>query len=225
MRSIIKALAIADPTMGFEWATKLNTQNRRDDAMFDLIDAMADTKLERINFQLLPQILLSFFDHKARDKALVRIITRLSAEKQCDDTTITKAMPFIAKISELRDASQRCRACCLAHSLLSRCDKGGTYASMRLHLLKHLDESWRHIDVGWRKVDTGFRIVKSLAKYADDLARAYLAKTEEARNEIAFNASATARTFQTCLSLAVRAFAGLLPRGVNTEVIPCVSDL
>jgi hypothetical protein len=88
---------------------------------------------------------------------------------------------------------------------------------MRLHLLKHLDESWQHIDVGWRKVDTGFRIVKSLAKYADDLARAYLAKTEEARNEIAFNASATAQTFQTCLSLAVRAFAGLLPRGVNTE--------
>jgi len=86
---------------------------------------------------------------------------------------------------------------------------------MRLHLLEHLDESWRHIDVGWRKVDTGFRIVKSLAEFADDLAREYLAKTEAARNEIAFNASATAKTFRVCLSLVVRAFAGLLPRRVG----------
>src|SRR5262249_616619 len=79
------------------------------------------------------------------------------------------------------------------------------------------DKSWQNIDMGWIKVDTGFRIVRSLAEHADNLAREYLKRTEATRTEIVFNSNATAQTFQTCLSLTVRAFAGLLPRRVDTE--------
>jgi hypothetical protein len=59
--------------------------------------------------------------------------------------------------------------------------------------------------------------VRLLAEHAPDLARDYLAQTESARKEIAFNANATARTYQKCLQMAARAFAGLLPSHVDLE--------
>jgi hypothetical protein len=216
-RSIIQALSISNPDMGLDLAVRLNTQTRRDKAILELIESMMDARMERFDFNILERALKSFVDQDSCDEAITRIIERLSVEKKFPQPTLNGVLPFIGRIAEIRSARQRCRACCLAHSFLSRFDEAGKYNALRSHLLHLLSESWRSIDVGWAKVDAGFQIVRLLAEHSPDLARDYLAHTESARKEIAFNANATAWTYQTCLRMAVRAFAGLLPHRVDLE--------
>jgi hypothetical protein len=216
-RSIIRALATSNPEMDLELAMRLKTQTRRDKALQELVEAMMGTRLERFDFDTLGQALKSFVDQDSRDEAIIRIIERLSVEKKFPQPTLHRVLPFIGRIDEIRSARQRCRACCLAHSLLSRIDEADEYNTLRSHLLRLPGESWRSFDVGWAKVDTGFQIVRLLAEHAPDLARDYLTQTESARKEIAFDANATAWTYQTCLQMAVRAFSGLLPRHVDSE--------
>ena len=217
-RSIIRALATSNPGMGLNLARQLNTQTRRDKAILELVDAMMDARLERFDFDILDRALKSFVDQDSCDEAITRIIERLSIEKKLPQPHFHRVLPFINKIAEIRSAIQRCRACCLGHFLLSRSDEPDKYDSLQSYLLSLLNSAWQSIDVGWAKVDTGFQIVRLLAEHAPDLARDYLAQTESFRKEIAFNANATAWTYQTCLRMAVRAFAGLLPHHIDAGI-------
>ena len=216
-RSIIEALAISNPDMGLKLVMSLNTERRRDAALLELVDSTISTNPGRINFDIIDRALASFVNQDLRDEAISKIIERFSGERECPKATLQKLFPLIGRISEIRSTRMRCRVYCLAHSFLSRSDPSREYDSMCSHLLSLLQEAWQSIDVDWTKVDTGFQIVRSLAEHAPELAREYLAQTELARNESTFSASTAARTYRTCLRLAVRTFAGLLPRHVDTE--------
>jgi hypothetical protein len=108
-RSIIQALAISKPGMGFDLAMRLNTQTRRDKAILELINVMMDTRLERFDFDILERALKSFVDQDSCDEAITRIIDRLSVEKKFPQLTLQRVSPFISRISEIRNARQRCR--------------------------------------------------------------------------------------------------------------------
>ena len=216
-RSIIQALAISKPDMGLDLAKRLNTQIRRDKAIQELIEAMMHSSFERFDFDILEAALKSFADQDSCDEAITMIIERVSVKKRFPQPILHRMLPFINRIAEIRSAHQRCLTCCLAHSLLSQFDEAGEYNALRSHLLNLLGESWHSIDVGWAKVDTGFQIVRLLAEHVPDLARDFLIQTESTRKDITFDANATAWTYQTCLRMAVRAFAGLLPRHVDSD--------
>lgn len=217
MRGTIRALALSDPDMGLELALGLNTERRRDLAIGSLIDSLVSTDLARINTTVLEKALASFVDQDERDESLTKFIERYAKEFDITKPLAKSVFPFIGKISTIRGARQRCRACCAAHTLLCSADEAGEHQELKKHLLEILSDSWKKIDSGWAVVDSGFQIAKSLADHRIDLARQYFRDTESERDQLIFNAEGTARTYMVCLRLVIRSFSGLLPKNIDVE--------
>lgn len=210
-RNIIQALVSTDQPGAFKVATSLNTQDRRDRALLVYIDSVLDLTIDVISFDLVRKAIDAYVDFRARDEAAVRLTDYLSGQDVEIEEAIRQLLPFLDVIYRIEEPVQRCRALCLAHSLLSR--GGGThqYESLRSGILSRVDQTWDDTDIGWERIDTGFRVVKAFAGYSPELARQYLSRTEEVRETTQFKAFSTEWTFQASIRLAIRAFAGQLP--------------
>lgn len=215
-RGVIEALAKTRPEMAFEIAMNLNTEERRDMALIDLIESAIQEQINNCNLNFLKSVLDQIVDIELRDIALLRIIEKLFVASEKIESMITNILPFINLIKEIRDARKRCKACCLAYSFLVKCN-ANKYSVLASQLLQQLNEAWQAIDIGWQKVDIGFEIVGYLAACSLETARKYLELTEKYRSENLIDAQTVAWAYMACIRLAIRAYSGLLPKNLNTD--------
>ncbi|MBI1924586.1 ATP-binding protein [Candidatus Poribacteria bacterium] len=217
VRGPIRALAKAKPEIALELAKSLNTQDRRDQAILELIDAAIEIPANKFNLTFIKTAVDGIVDSDCRDKALVKVMNRLSAiDNHLETSVMANALPLINSITDIKDAYARCKACCFGYSFLTKQD-AGKYSGLASDLLQRLETAWEAIDVGWRKVDTGFQITRTLATNSPEIARKYLDLTDQIRDEIIMDAEAPALTYLACLRLAIRAYNGLLANNINTE--------
>lgn len=209
VRGVIRALAKSKPNLAYEYARSLNTEYRRDLALSDLVESYIQNKAEHIDFDLIDFFLDKIVDNSRKDKLLVVIVDRL--EKSKDATIVPKALPLICKIRDIQNLNLRCQACCLSISIL-HLDETGRYESLMKQQLEQLTQSWDQLDVGWVKVDVGFQIVKSLTTLSKDSASDFLEMNEQYRQKAILTADNSANAYIASLRLAIRAYAGLLPR-------------
>jgi hypothetical protein len=157
-RGAINALAKAKPQMALELATSLNTRDRRDLALLDLVTAATGVPIRKLDLGLIQKAINAIVESAKKDEAHVEVIRRLSeVAKTLDSSFFSNALPLINSIKDIEDAGERCRACCFAYSLLSEVDEG-QYSGLISDLSHKLDTAWESIDVGWEKVDIGFKI-------------------------------------------------------------------
>ncbi len=214
--TIIQSLTKTRRDLALDFATKLNTEDRRDKALFDIIKASLKTTLDKLDLQFVDELWDKLEDLDLKDEAILAVIERFFDEDENIDSLIPQVLQFITRISIIQDAIERCRAYCLAFSILVKCNYE-KYASITSSILKSLDNAWQAIDEGWLKVNNGFKIAEALADVSAETAQTYINKTETARNEIKINDSGTAQIYLSCLLLAVRAYGGLIPNGVATQ--------
>jgi hypothetical protein len=91
----------------------------------------------------------------------------------------------------------------------------GFVKMFQLHTLRCIKSAWKAIDIGWNKVDFGFKTVEVLAPHQNNTAREFFHLTDNFRNLTTLDAKETAVAYIVVLRLAVRAFSGLLPRGLD----------
>jgi archaellum biogenesis ATPase FlaH len=216
-RGIIAALAKIKPDMALNLALRLNVEIRRDAALFDLIKSSIRLPKSKLNPAFTERAIREFTNTDLRDKAILEVTARLSAisDTEKDPKLTAKTLPIIDRVKDIRSASERCDACCLAYKFLTE-QEPEEYSSLADHLLKILRDAWEAIDVGWHRIDVGFRIVRSLAECDPETARMYLDLTEKYRNGIILDANTTALTYLACLRLSIRAYSGLLCRNIDT---------
>jgi hypothetical protein len=214
--SIIAALAKAKPQVALSIARELNTEPRRDAALSDLIDEWLDQPARQIPFSMMLETLTDFADLDDREASLAGIFERLAAitKKTVLDDVAAKVLPLVGEIEKMEDKSRKCYTCCHALLLLSKADTANLRGLMD-HIYKVLDESWNAMDDSSAKVEVGFRIAALLAPNLRAAALSYVARSQRLREQLGVDYEVS--TYTRCLSLAVRAFSGLLPQNLDSE--------
>lgn len=215
-RAIVRVLARVLPSMALKVALDLNTEGRRDLALLELVESSVQVPVSEIDLAFVRESIDRIVDPDLRDETLVKVIERAFAAQENLQVAAQGSLPFITRIKDIQDVTSRCRAYCLAYRLLMRCnfDK---YSQLASNLLRRLKADWQIIDRDWHRVDVGFKIAESLASESLEIGREYLELTDEFRRDVFLDTFTAAWTYIASLRLAIRAYAGLLPRSLNTE--------
>lgn len=215
-KNIIKALTLINQQHAYNFIFELNTVARRDLGFFTLIDTALDLPLKKIDYTIIIKAEKQIIDYEIRDEVIVEIIECFSNEKDNINFAIQQLQKYFWLIDKIVDSKGKCRALCLADSLLFKSDNN-KILNLRSKCLEYINKTWQQIDVSWVKIDIGFKIVKAFAKYDNNNAQQYLNKIKEERNKTTFKTFLTEFTYQTCIKLAIRAFAGQLYRNCDSE--------
>lgn len=212
-RNVIAALAINRPELASEVAAQLNTEPRRDQAYEHLIDSAIRVPAREIKFGFIEQTLDRVVDKGTRDDATANVINALSA-REVDSATGPAVMRFCDRIRTIEDPELRAEASARAAALCAAAKLPDSFVDT---LVESADDAWQRIDEPWVKVAAGFEIAALLAtdRLADAQRFTASSSTERARVTIANDRAAVTAIW--CLSLAIRAYAGLLPQRLVSD--------
>lgn len=219
-RGIVRALAKTQPDLALALISKLNTVTRRDQALSEFVDSAVRVLPSRLDLRSIESALKLFDNPDSRDYSLVEAIKRLDAivEKVLGEGgsfPFDKAAPLLDRIPAVADLQARCIGCCFGWSLLNRAGREAD-APRRQKLLQVLEGAWESIDAAWHKIEIGFKIASALSEQDPELARSYVARAEEVQRSLSLDNSVCAASHLSCLFLGIRAYAGLLPRNVDS---------
>ena len=214
-RPIVRALGRVDQEKAVRVARSLNTRDRRDRALLDVVDVCLRVPDSVLDLASVRRTLTLFERSESKEKALVMIMERAIRFKGSPtDGLLDSVVPMINQISTISNSGERCRACCLALQLLSG-SGDDKYNSLSNHVAADLREAWDAVDVQWHKVDVGFRIAAALSSSAKCAAAEWLILAQSAKNSTSLNVESTAEVYVLCIQLVIRAFAGLLSRNLD----------
>ena len=215
-KGAIRALAKSKPDVALKLACSLNLRQRRDRAMLDLVKEIIGAAPSKIDFKFLGRVIDSISEQSLKDHAVLSVVERLATYSKLEQPAVTDALPIINSAHYIRDAEFRCRALCLAYTLIA---KSGVedLNEMKDDLLARTKSAWESIDVGWKRIDAGFKAAAILGESALDAAKSFIEDTNNFRNGVVLDADTPAFTYIGCIQLAIRAFGGLMPLNTDTE--------
>lgn len=214
-KGIIRGLAKTDPTSALSIAQKLNGEDRRNRAIYNLARSILDVSDNSLNLNFVYDCLQLISDKSGKDELLIEALSRITAisEEESVDKKIFYKFAMLTK--EIQDAPRRCNACCFVLQIMPRFESKDI-AEFRTSVLELLNSAWDNIDVGWVKVDVGFKIVESLATFPE-LAQQFFYNVENYRNTIFLDSVIPAIAYITCIKLSIRAFSGLFTQKIDTD--------
>ncbi|TAK28330.1 MAG: hypothetical protein EPO21_22970 [Chloroflexota bacterium] len=214
VRQVVAALAQTKPGMALDLALALNTEPRRDSALHNLVESALLAPQDKLDFEFLQTAIEKIANPLVRDDARLNVVEQLRDSMRNGADLQKAALPFLTQLNEIVSLGERCRACCLAYDLL---DGRDDHEGLRSEILIQLHKAWEAIDVGWTKVHIGYKVASELAPSSPNEAQVYLTETDRLRDELHLNDGAAATTYIACLSLAIRAYSGLLPKNSDSS--------
>src|SRR6266536_1525584 len=216
MEGVVEALAEAMPDMALRLTQSLNTKYRRDASLLDLLKKIILISESKINLSFIQKAIDNLSDPDLKDDVVFDVIAHLSELNENIDTLVSDALPIINRIRDIKDAGQRCLACCFAYTFLDKLNTD-RYSSLSNNLLRQIENAWSDIDIEWHKINIGFRVAKNLATSSVDEAKRYLILTEKFRDEVMLDGTTAALAYMYCIRLAIRVYSGLLLRNIGTD--------
>ena len=211
---IICELSLGDLARALDYVRILNTENRRDAVLVDVVAALLRRPVARIVVAELNTVLKAISSTERRDEALRDIFERLwdDADRVTDEQ-LTDLLPLVADLPTMDESVSACRALVCALRVLH----GRGRVTLSSHLMDVLRSRWRCVDAGWVKVDTGYRIARDLARFSSTDAMSILSEAEAMKADIRLTSHQSASIYVGCVQLVIRAFAGLLPRNLEAD--------
>lgn len=217
-RNIIVALSLTCPQQALEVARRLNTLDRRDLAIRDVVK----TFCKQPQGARLPNFIEDAIDEidspRVRDSAIIRVVESFTGN-DFEATLLNSMLPTLMRLSSSAPgAAARCRALTavlraaykIAQASLSPCVS-------QEHLQNKLMETWESLDRPWLRVDYGFIIATKLAPFDRTLAQAYVDQTNAYREQLELSSEESTRTLDSLCGLAIRAYSAMAAAGVAAE--------
>src|SRR5262249_5090140 len=157
------------------------------------------------DFKFLERVIDSISEQGLKDLAVISVIERLATYSKLEHKEVTDALSIINFVQSIRDAESRCRALCLAYTIIAKNGIESLHKT-RDGLLAKMKSAWESIDVGWKRIDAGFKATAILGESALDVAKSFIEETDNFRNGVILDAETSASTFIGCVHLAIRAF-------------------
>ena len=219
---VIVALGKIKTEWIFALARKLNTENRRDRALLELIKIIITVADDELDLVFLIKVIASLKNVFTHDTALVIIMQRLSKVERKEEMLVSSAVPLISMLQDIKDAEQKCEALSYSYTFLATQNSNLNTDKLNTILIL-LNQAWESVEVAWRKIDQGFRITKFLSSYSLEEAHKYMDKTQKFREDIILDTEGATSAYVGCLRLLIRAFSGLLPKRAEDSRIDLVS--
>lgn len=216
LNGVITALAEAWPDKAFEVASKLNTQSRRDNALFQLFKVLTESTSGLQNISLFKKILDKIVAPLLIDESVNVLAALWTVPTKFINLEEGQLIRMIKMSNLIHDAYYRCRAYANGIVLLKHLN-GSTYLKFTRELEERLSNTWDLIDPVWIKSELGFEIANTLAGIALELARDYAVKAEALTSQEVLGSLYAATTYTRTIELGIRAFAGLLPKNIAEE--------
>ncbi len=217
-RRIISAMASWDVRRSFVLARMLNTAYRREEGLLVAIESTLDAEVECVDLKCLREAYDLLRERQSRDVAAALIVEYLSRKGSDGQRAIVDAgfNAFREVFYSVYDPMERCRVLCLLYVLA---EKGLLSASdtVRSDLSIGIKDSLSELEPGWGRIDAGFRVGRAIADWRPKAAKQYLCDAEAERRRNALSSLTSEWTYQTCLRLAIRAFAGQLGQGYDAQ--------
>jgi hypothetical protein len=215
---IITGLAPGDIDKALDYTKLVNTEHRRNLVLLDVVDTLLRRPTSDLDPAALKKVLDAITGTDERDLGLLHAMDRFADCKTISPESLKALLPLINRIQDITDSVIACRSFVCAFTIIARAPETTELSALREHVARRLMSRWEHIDVEWLRIDAGFGIVPDLAEFDVDRAEALLKATDAIKGDSAISAPKPASTFLACIRLVVRAFCGLLPRHLETEV-------
>ncbi|MBZ5562259.1 MAG: hypothetical protein LAP13_07540 [Acidobacteriia bacterium] len=214
-KNLLEALSRREFEIARDIAATLNSESRRDSALFDIIETSLEQPVRCVPIEMLLEGVSRFADHDLRDDAIEAFLKRVGAvsDGAALKEVAGRLLPFINAVATTLDSQTKCRACCYALAILAKADREG-YQGLIDKTLRLLGEGWQGLEDSWRKVDLGFQVSVGLAPHFRDEAIEYAKNSQTLRESLCLDYEIGSHI--SCVQLAVRAFSGLLPNDLAT---------
>lgn len=213
-KSIINALANTQPEIVIDLCKSLNTEMRRDYAYLEFAKSIVKYD-DTPDICLIKRISSSIKNTNVKSSVTIELFDKMSKVKTQNIEFLKSILCFIETISDIPITSERCRTYCNAYKYLYLHDPN--YNELRQSLLQKIVTSWEAIDVDWLKIDIGFKIVKKLSEHDLEAANGMFDKVINFRSKILVDSAVVAQVYVTGIKLLIRAYAGLLPRHIDSD--------
>lgn len=214
-KSIIRALAKNLKEDALEIANKLNGEDRRDRANYDLAIANLDVPDEKLDLHFIKKCLVNIKTKTLMDDLLLQILSRIILSTDLNKLDRQIILSYLDYINNVLDLTDKCNSLCIGILILEKFESSD-FTNYRKKLKETLISSWKNIDVGWVKVDIGFKIVEALSEDRD-FAHNFFLNVEKYRDSLFLDSQATSFAYLACSKLVIRAFSGLLTKNIDNE--------
>lgn len=203
-RRLLGALTNYKPEMAVEFASKLNTRERRDMAYREILRVYTDREPEAIDLSFVEDVLAKISESERYDWTLVRILERFMRKDLF--ARVPQARRFMDKIAEMYNPRDQSYA--YAYSSQMMASAGQTKAAE--NLVNKMVEIWSTIDQKWEQVRIGFDLVAIIAKHTPELARKLLEQTRVEQATTPLAEEMFAELYIGIIKLASRTFSDVL---------------
>jgi len=203
-RRLSGALTKYKPDMAVEFASQLNTRDRRDMAYREILRACTDQEPKDIDLDFVDDVLARISETERRDWTLARILERFARKDMF--AHVAEARRFMDKIADMRDPRHRSYAYAYCSQMMA--SAGKTNAARRL--VGRVVEAWSTIDQKWDKVRIGFELVGIIAQYTPEEASDLLEQTRQERATTPLAEEMFAELYVGTIKLAIRTFSDTL---------------
>ncbi|MBW6474130.1 MAG: hypothetical protein K0B14_13475 [Anaerolineaceae bacterium] len=213
-KNIIRALAVNRTEYAFEISSKLNGEDRRNQAYRDVVKDLLDVPDNKLDFSLIQLGYKNISNKALCDSLLLYILDRINSIENPAIMSDGRILYFINGVFNLLDASDRSSAVCVCLEILEKM-KETKDAGLKNKLFEILKSSWNDIDVEWLKIDMGFKIVEATSNN-QELAYEILSIVEQYRNTVQLETREVALTYLATIRLCLRAYSGLIFKRIDT---------
>lgn len=213
MKKIIYSLTKYDMSYAINTVESLNTQDVRDKGYCEIIRSAITGPFTNVNITDLEQLIDKITDNNIKDETYLRIVNYINSTHEKSPDITDSLMPIFYKLKNICDSELRCRALCISYNILY----ASTHDSVKSMLLEQLKTSWSVIDDEWIKINIGYKIVQQLSKVSTEEASKYMEYVSEIKKHVFIESDTIAINYISCVYLAMRAFAGLIPKGIYSD--------
>lgn len=214
VKRVIKSLATSIPETAFNISLSLNTEYRRDLALGELIESYSLKLDEQTDFEFLKKCINKIVNPIVKGQSIMSVIENATMITSVTPSLCSSILWILDFVDYIQDSREKCKAYSMLLSFLGSDEE---FSSISMTISTKLKEIWDSIDIVRNKVDTGFKIVSSISKSYPEIAAMYMKANEDYISELPFDSLSVNEAYLGCVSLAIRAYSGLLPKGIDNQ--------
>lgn len=207
VHSIITNLVRLYPNDAIEICRKLNKSIDRDNAFLESLATYFKQSFEKVEIEIVDELLNSIVDIDIRKIAITEIINRLEILSDDERILIDPFYKYFETVDSLFDNRVKCLLYVKIISILQQNEQDSS------NVCEKLNQTWHELEKSVYKIELGFEIAYHAAFLKDqDLARRTIVavKEEKDKPDLLLDSPNTTEIFSLVVELAIRVFSGLI---------------
>ncbi|GEM_PF-4134067 len=211
VQSIITNLVRLYPNESINICKKLNKSIDRDNAFLESLSTYLSQKIDKIELNIVDELLNSIADIDIQKIAISEIVNRLERIEENTNTDVSKYFKYFDRVDNLFDNRAKCILYVKIISIFEQNDKDCESFSNKLQ------STWTELEESVYKIELGYEIAYNAAFLKDrNLAKKILqlAKKEKEEPSLLLDSPSTTTVFASIIEILIRLFSGLVVKNL-----------